>query len=66
LSSSDVLADVQPPEALAIASHSHTERHAESAASIVEAQGWRVDEEGKVLLIAEATGSLASTSCQIP
>jgi large exoprotein involved in heme utilization and adhesion len=71
LSGSDVLDDVQPPDQFASAANrSDGDETATTGAEtlppsqIIEAQGWHIDEQGKILLVADAM-PIAQASCQI-
>ena len=64
LSGSDVLDDVQLPDQFAASPESSTNNDIAPPEQIVEAQGWRIDEQGKILLVADAT-PIAQASCQI-
>ncbi|MBD1997192.1 S-layer family protein [Leptolyngbya sp. FACHB-541] len=64
LSGSNVLDDVQSPVQLAASPDDSRSSATDVPSSIAEAQGWRVDAQGEVVLVAEAS-SLAQESCLI-
>ncbi|MBD1869511.1 S-layer family protein [Cyanobacteria bacterium FACHB-471] len=64
LSGSNVLDDVQSPVQLAASPDDSRSPATDVPSSIAEAQGWRVDAQGEVVLVAEAS-SLAQESCLI-